>query len=210
MKIIKMTSKYKIRKFFLKGGLFFFLFLSMTNQAIASDNTKYYIDNVGELSESTKKEIVEKNTKLGTKGRIFVLTMEKIDEDINEYAKKAFDVFQLGDKGVLILVVKSYKGGYEGSIVVGEELKNILTEDKVDHILNYTMKPFISYIWIGKVYTPFNKVDERILDGFNEIYNIIENEGVKDNSDVKIILIFLGMFLVGIIFHIFNEEEEQI
>lgn len=205
-----MTSKYKINKFFFTGGLLFFLFLLITNQAIASDNTKYYIDNVGELSESTKKEIVEKNTKLGTKGRIFVLTMEKIDEDINEYAKKAFDVFQLGDKGVLILVVKSYKGGYEGSIVVGEELKNILTEDKVDHILNYTMKPFISYIWIGKVYTPFNKVDERILDGFNEIYNIIENEGVKDNSDVKIILIFLGMFLVGIIFHIFNEEEEQI
>lgn len=196
---------------FLKSVVLLMLFLlASTKPSKASENKDFYIDKMGILSETTKQKIEEGNRSLGSKGRIFVFTVKKIDEDIDSYAHKTFDVFQLGEKGVLILVVENYFGKHKAAIVVGEELKEILTEDEIDFILKHIMTPFISYI-PGKVIIPVNKVDKRISDGFSIIFSIIEREG-KGSSFVSspfIFILFLNSIFLAFpaILHVLDKKE---
>ena len=66
----------------------------------------YYTDNLNALSYETINTIEEKNKELGGRYKIYVLTVGNLDENPYSYGLKAFDSYQLGDNGILILLAK--------------------------------------------------------------------------------------------------------
>lgn len=177
---------------------FFLTMLNNNNQVFASrtDSKWYYEDNLNVLSNETKDKINEANNNLEDNGEIFVLTVNNLEYDVKEYADKAFEKCGLessfNKKDVLILLAKTSKGEQYLRIITSKGLEEILSDNKVNRIIDDKMMPSFEN----------NKVDEGISNGFNEIYKIIEKsekkekEKADDNINLYLSSIFPFMFFM--------------
>lgn len=157
---------------------FFLTMLNNNNQVFASraDSKWYYEDNLNVLSNETKDKINEANNNLEDNGEIFILTVNNLECDVKEYADKAFEKCGLessfNKKDVLILLAKTSKGEQYLRIITSKGLEEILSDNKVNRIIDDKMMPSFEN----------NKVDEGISNGFNEIYKIIEKSEKKNDK----------------------------
>lgn len=177
---------------------FFLTMLNNNNQVFASrtDSKWYYEDNLNVLSNETKDKINEANNNLEDNDEIFVLTVNNLEYDVKEYADKAFEKCGLessfNKKDVLILLAKTSKGEQYLRIITSKGLDEILSDNKVNRIIEDKMMPSFEN----------NKVDEGIANGFTEIYKIIEKsekkekEKADDNINLYLSSIFPFMFFM--------------
>lgn len=164
----------------------------------------YYTDNLNALSYETINTIEEKNKELGGRYKIYVLTVGNLDENPYSYGLKAFDTYQLGDNGILILLAKDKRGNYETKIVVGDNLKEIFTQDKINNIVKIYMSSYSEthLLPAGKVLIPISRenLDKGIVNGIDIISEEILKVEEKTENPVPIlnthIFIFLFMFAV--------------
>lgn len=171
----------KIKKMLIKVIVIVGAFLTMLNNydqvfASSEDSKWYYEDNLNVLSKDTKDKINEANNNLDDNGEIFVLTVNNLEYDVKEYADKAFDKCGLESsvikKDVLILLAKTPKGEQYLRIITSKGLEEILSDNKVNRIIEDKMMPSFEN----------NKVDEGIANGFTEIYKIIEKSEKKEKE----------------------------
>ncbi|MFR6597910.1 MAG: TPM domain-containing protein [Finegoldia magna] len=174
----------KIKKMLIKVIVIVGAFLTMLNNydqvfASSEDSKWYYEDNLNVLSKDTKDKINEANNNLDDNCEIFVLTVNNLEYDVKEYADKAFDKCGLESsiikKDVLILLAKTSKGEQYLRIITSKGLEEILSDNKVNRIIEDKMMPSFEN----------NKVDEGIANGFNEIYKIIEKSEKKEDERNK-------------------------
>lgn len=146
---------------------------------VPKDDGNFYIDKLNVLSEDSKNIINSSNEifKNKNKAQIFVLTVDGLDEDVVDYSQKAFDFYKLGDKklnnGLLILLAKDLKGRHHIRVVTGYGLESILPDGRVGRIIREDMLVLFKE----------GKLDEGLIKGFNEFYNIVDEEFIDESSN---------------------------
>ena len=134
--------------------LFIFILLLPLKLSYAYDvpepDANYYIDNLNILSEETKNKINRQNNEFKNGEQIFVLTVNNMDDDPQEYAVEAFNKYKLGNKkennGLLILLARTSEGKHHIRIITGYGVEGILPDGKVGRIIDDNIISHCIYI----------------------------------------------------------------
>lgn len=203
---IKLKSKIKYLLFIL------LMFLSINTsyaKEVPDHDSNYYIDELVVLSETSKKAI--NGQQLPDGAQIFVLTVDKMDEDPFDYGMKAFKKYQLGDKdkdnGLLIFLARTSEGKHHIKVITGYGLEGILPDGKVGRIIdNYMMDDFSKgnldngiikgfAVFASTITKAYEK--ERQPASFVENKEVIqESEGTAFPINLKAFGAVMGMFFV--------------
>ena len=171
---IKLKSKIKYLLFI----LLMFLPISISHaKEVPEHNSNYFVDELGVLSEDTKNLINNQNFKDGE--QIFVLTVDKMDEDPFDYGMKAFKKYQLGDKekdnGLLILLARTSEGKHHIRVITGYGLEDILPDGKIGRTIgNYMMDYFRD-----------GDLDAGINSGFRAFEDIIKTRRLPVEENIS-------------------------
>lgn len=143
---------------------------------IPEPNTNYYIDNLNILSEETKNKINKQNNEFKNGEQIFILTVNNMDDDPQDYAVEAFNKYKLGNKkennGLLILLARTSEGKHHIRIITGYGIEGILPDGKVGRIIDDNMMPYFIE----------GNLDKGISNGFDEICKVIKENIVSTSS----------------------------
>lgn len=145
---------------------------SYANNEIPDYDRNYYIDELNILSNKTKERINYVNNNFDDGTEVFVLTKNNLTDDPQDYAVRAFKAYNLGSKenqnGLLILLAKTPEGKHEIRVITGYGLEPILPDGKVGRIIDEYMMPYFLN----------NDLDNGILNGFNALINVIEENKI--------------------------------
>ena len=147
--------------------MFFLSYTISLAKEIPDHDSNYYIDELNVLSEDTKQLINEQSFEGGE--QIFVLTVDNMDEDLQDYAVRAFEKYKLGakgkDNGLLMLLARTSQGKHHVWVTTGYGLEDILPDGKVGRIIDDYM---MDYFRNGDL-------DGGIKSGFKRFEYIIKN-----------------------------------
>jgi len=138
---------------------------------------KYVIDKADVLTDDAESYIEKYSDFLYKVEKIdfYVVSIDYIDFDftIEDYTNYIFDEYKLSSKGLLILVSKDDR---KIRIQAGDDLSNILDNDKIDEFMKEYFIPFLEH----------SEWNDGIINGYSAMYKYICEEYNIDASSMEV------------------------
>ena len=152
------------------------LLIPININALKKSNKIYVTDQAKILSKDTEDYIVTYSSFLKDNNDIdyYVVTVSDIkDEDLDKYADKLYDEFNISSRGLLVLYISDER---IIKVLTGSEMGSIVTNDIINEYLDSYFMPYLRK----------ENYDEGIKNGYSSFFKLICNYYDIDSSSMEV------------------------